>query len=154
MGEYDPVSWETIEAVDGPPAPEVTEIVEEMRDAVHDETPSDVVKAIHDGLYADERERTVPSLAEPFITAYLLENEGVLDPNGAEREYRSIVEHRPDPDRLRELFWEQERTLWWIGLLVGVHPALVTYWFYEDDIPLMERNLTDESLERIRDYRE
>ena len=72
----------------------------------------------------------------------------------AGKEYQSIVERRPETDRLEELFWERERTLWWIGLLVGVHPSLVTYWFYEDNIPLMERNFTEDSLEQIRAYRE
>lgn len=71
-----------------------------------------------------------------------------------ESEYRSIVKRRPTNERLRELFWEQERTLWWIGILAGVHPSLVTYWFYENDIPLMERNYTEESMEKIRAHRE
>jgi len=55
---------------------------------------------------------------------------------------------------IRELFWEREQTLWWIGLLAGVHPSLVTFWFYEADIPLMERNYTDESLEQRQAGRE
>jgi hypothetical protein len=40
------------------------------------------------------------------------------------------------------------------GLLAGVHPSLVTFWFYEADIPLMERNYTDDSLEQIQAGRE
>lgn len=156
MGAFDPVPWETAVAAVGPPAPEVTEHVERLRDEVYDETPYDAVKAIHDALYADDVDRTVPALGEPFVTAYLLEKRGIIAPgdDGSGSEYRSLVERRPDTDRLEELFWGRERTLWWIGLLVGVHPSLVTYWFYEDDIPLMERNYTEESMERIRAYRE
>lgn len=156
MGDFDPVSWDAIEATIGPPAPEVTEHVEKMREEVYAEDPYDAVKAIHDALYEDDADRTVPSLGEPFVTAYLLEKAGIIAPGDGETgsEYRSIVERRPDSERLRELFWERERTLWWIGLLTGVHPSLVTYWFYEDGIPLMERNYTEESLERIRAHRE
>jgi len=29
-------------------------------------------------------------------------------------------------------------------MVVGVHPSLVTYWLYADDIPLMELNYTAE----------
>lgn len=154
MGDFDPVTWDAIEAAFGPPAPEVTEYVDRLRDEVYEKDPFDAVKTIHDALYDDEVDRTVPSLGEPFITAYLLEREGVIDPEAAsEREYRSLVDRRPDGERLRELFWERERTLWWIGLLTGVHPSLVNYWFYEDDVPLMERNFTAESMDRIRAVR-
>ncbi|MFC6826231.1 hypothetical protein [Halopelagius fulvigenes] len=40
-----------------------------------------------------------------------------------------------------------------IGVLCGVHPSLVSYWLSEGDIPLMERNFTEESMRRIRTYR-
>jgi len=156
MGAFDPVPWETIEAIIGPPAPEVTEHVEQMQEEVHGKDPYDAVKTIHDALYEDDGDRTVPSLGEPFITAYLLEKNGVITTgdDNAGGEYCSIVERRPSRERLRELFWERERTLWWIGILVGVHPSLVTYWCYEDDIPLMERNYTEEAMEQIKEYRE
>ncbi|WP_436935168.1 hypothetical protein [Halovenus marina] len=155
MGEFDPVSWDVREAALGPPAPEVTALVEQMQDTVHEMDPYDAVKTIHDALYADDVERTVPSLGEPFITAYLLEQNGIIDPDDeADGAYPSLVDRRPSDERLRELFWERERTLWWIGLVTGVHPSLVTYWFYEADIPLMERNYADESLEQIREYRD
>lgn len=155
MSEFDPVPWDVIEATSGPPASEVTEMVETIGEDVADEDPYDAVKAIHDALYDDGVERTVPSLGEPFVTAYLLEREGIVTPvEEGGREYRSLVERRPDRERLRELFWERERTLWWIGMLAGVHPSLVTYWMYEDDVPLMERNLTDESLAAVRAHRE
>lgn len=156
MGDFDPVSWETHEAAIGPPAAEITEHVEQMREEVRDEEPYDAVKTIHDALYDEDVTRTVPSLGEPFITAYLLEKEGIISPekDDSGSEYRSIVDRRPSEERLRELFWERERTLWWIGILTGVHPSLVTYWFYESDVPLMERNYTEESMEQIRVYRE
>lgn len=156
MGDFDPVSWETSEAATGPPAAEITEHVERMQGEVYDQDPYNAVKIIHDALYEDDVERTVPSLGEPFITAYLLEKSGIITPDNDDTggEYRSIVERRPPGERLEELFWERERTLWWIGILAGVHPSLVTYWFYEDDIPLMERNYTEESMEQIRAYRE
>lgn len=156
MGRYDPVRWETVTAAIGPPAQEVTEHVERLREEVRENDPYVAVKKIHDALYDDDVDRSVPSLGEPFITAYLLEKNGVITPDESdpESDFRSILGRRPTSERLRELFWDRERTLWWIGLLVGVHPSLVTYWFYEDDIPLMERNFTEESREQIRAYRE
>lgn len=155
MGAFDPVQWETVEATIGPPASEVAKHVERMQEEVYEKDPYDAVKAIHDALYETDMDRTVPNLGEPFITAYLLEKNGIITPekDDTEREYQSLVERRPSSDRLRDLFWERERTLWWIGIVVGVHPSLVTYWCYEYDIPLMERNFTDETMEQIRSYR-
>lgn len=156
MGKYDPVSWEISEAALGPPAAAVTWLVERMKGEVYEETPYDAVKTVHDAFSDADLESAVPNLGEPFITAYLLEKEGVISPaNDDERgEYRSLVRRRPPAEELRELFWEQERTLWWIGILTGVHPSLVTYWMYEEDIPLMERNYAAESMNQIREYRE
>ncbi len=153
MGAFDPVSWEAVEATIGPPAPEVAEHVDRLQAEVEGKDPYDAVKTIHDALYADDVDRTVSSLGEPFITAYLLEKGGIIAPGDSGSEYRSLVERRPSGERLEELVWDQERTLWWIGLLVGVHPSLVTYWCYEADVPLMERNYTAESMDRIRAYR-
>ncbi|WP_231185551.1 hypothetical protein [Haladaptatus sp. DYF46] len=157
MGNFDPVSWDVVEAATGPPAPEVDEYVETMREEVHGEDPYVAVKSIHDELSETvSEERTVPGLGEVFITAYLLEKRGLITPrdDDAEGAYRSIVDRRPSGEWLREQFWERERTLWWIGMQAGVHASLVTYWLYEDKIPLMERNFTEESMERIRAYRE
>lgn len=150
MGEFDPVPWETAERAVGAPAAEITAMVGEMAGDVSDEPPYAAVTAIHDAL--DTAERSVPSAGEPFVTAYLLEKEGVIAPE--EGDYRSLVDRRPGDEVLRELFRERERTLWWIGLLAGVHPSLVTYWLYEADVPLMERNYGEESMERIRAVRE
>lgn len=156
MGDFDPVSWDTREAAIGPPAPEITENVERLKGEIYGNDPYEAVKTIHDVLYEEDVERTVPNPGEPFITAYLLEKEGIISPDkeNSESEYQSIVGRRPSRERLREFFWEQKYTLWWIGLVTGVHPSLVTFWFYEYDIPLMERNYTEESMKRIREYRE
>lgn len=149
MGAFDPVPWERVEATTGPPAGEVTAHVEQMASEVSGKEPYEAVKIIHDALYEADVERTVSSLGDPFVTAYLLEKRDVI-PGDADTEYRSLLDRRPSAERLRELFWERERTLWWIGLLLGVHPSLVTYWMYEAGIPLMERNYTDDTLARIQ----
>jgi hypothetical protein len=157
MGNRDPVSWETREAALGAPAAEVEEYVDRLTAEVRGEEPYAAVKTVHDSLSEDleDEERSVPGLGEVFITAYLLEKRGVIGPSAGDRgEYPSLVDRRPPTDRLRELFWARERTLWWIGIVTGVHPSLVTYWLYEDDIPLMERNYTAESMARIRAFRE
>ncbi|MEF8907036.1 MAG: hypothetical protein V5A13_04160 [Haloarculaceae archaeon] len=155
MGDRDPVSWETRAQALGDPAAEVEEYVGRLAVDVRGEDPYAAVKAVHDALSEDlaDEERSVPGLGEVFITAYLLEKRGVIDPEEG-GEYPSLVARRPSTDRLRELFWDRERTLWWIGIVTGVHPSLVTYWLYEDDIPLMERNYTGEAMERIRAQQE
>lgn len=173
MGEFDPVPWEVVEAAVGPPASVVVAQAERMREEVRGQTPYEAVKTVHDALYELDEDPSVPNLADPFIIAYILEKEGVVsadddgdddgnsDANadgndgktGRDAEYASLVERRPSDERLRELFWERERTLWWIGLLAGVHPTLVTYWFYEADIPLMERNFSESSMAEIRAVR-
>lgn len=152
MDAFDPVSWDTIEGVRGPPAAAVTERVEAMASEIDGEDPYVAVKAIHDALATGTEERSVSGLADPFITAYLLEQRGVISADTA-KEYDSLVDRRPSTERLRELFWEEQRTLWWIGVVTGVHPSLVTYWCYEDDIPLMERNITEDTMEQIREVR-
>lgn len=156
MGDLDPVSWETIEAVVGPPAAGVVEYVDRMQDDLRGEDPYVAVKAIHDAISSDPDATTVPGQGEVFVVAYLLERRGVISPGGADAGggFPSIVDRRPDGDRLRELFWEPERTMWWLAIRLGVHWALVRYWLYEDDIPLRERNFPEESMERIRAYRE
>jgi hypothetical protein len=153
MTALDPVSWETVEAATGPPALELGEHINRMIPAVRGDDPYDAVKTIHDAFAETEVAADVSTLADPFIIAYLLERRGVIVPDDTTSDYRSIVARRPDSARLEELFWRRERTLWWIGLLAGVHPTLVTYWFYEDGIPLMERKFSDESMERIRAVR-
>lgn len=150
MDAFDPVSWGAIEEVRGPPAAEVAARVEAMASKLEGEKPYVAVKAVHDALASGTEERSVPGLADPFITAYLLEKRGVISPDTV-NDYRSLVERRPSTERLRELFWEEQRTLWWIGVVTGVHPSLVTYWCYEDNIPLMERNISEDALEQIRE---
>jgi hypothetical protein len=155
----DPVSWETIEAVVGPPAPEVEAYVDGMGEDLRDEAPYDAVKAVHDALARDlGEERTPAGQGEVFLVAYLLERAGVVSPGGRPSDdgvsFPSVAERRPDGDRLRELFWGRERTMWWLGIRLGVHWALVRYWLYEEEIPLRERNFPAETTARIRAYRE
>ena len=93
MGEFDSVPWEAVEAANGPPAREVTAFVRELENEVTAKDPYEAVKTIHDALYDDEVERTVPNLGEPFITAYLLEQKEIITPSDdTGKEYQSIVE--------------------------------------------------------------
>lgn len=153
MGALDPVSWEELIATGGEPAANVAPAIDRLEDEIQGLSPYETVKTVHDALSADldEADRRVPGLGEVFVTAYVLEQRGHIHPGD---EYRSVVDRRPDGDRLRRLFWERERTIWWIGILAGVHPSLVTYWLFEADIPLMERNLTDERLAAVRASRD
>lgn len=152
MGALDPVSWDAIEAVAGPPAPEVTARVEARGEDLRGEDPYVAVKTIHDELAGETGpDAAVPDQGEVFITTYLLERDGVITPDG---DVPSIVDRRPDEERLRELFWGETLTMWWIAVLTGTHWALVRYWLHEDGVPLRERNFSAETVAEIRAYRE
>lgn len=160
MAAHDPVPWAVYEDALGAPATEVERVVERVvvdhaADPELDADPYDIVKSVHDTLDADfdPDERSVPGLGDPFVAAYLLEKHGVVAV-GADSAFVSLVDRRPSDDRLHELFWNREYTLWWIGVLTGVHAALVTYWCYEANVPLMERNLSAESLAAVESVRE
>ncbi|UPV98886.1 hypothetical protein M0R88_10110 [Halorussus gelatinilyticus] len=153
MTELTPVPWEDLEAATGPPtATEVREYVAEMTgevsDAEADRDGFETVKTAYDAWKTDRGEdRALSDQAAAFVVAYLLEREGVIDLSDAPQ--GSLVERRPSAERLRELFWEREQTLWWIAVECGVHYSLVTFWLWEDDVPLAERNLSDATQRQI-----
>jgi len=153
MSEFDPVSWHEIEAVSDPPGATVREYVAQLREDVTAETPANAVKHIYDvwKREQDAAERA-PEQGAAMLIAYELEREGVIALDDAAMP--SLTERRPSSDRLEDLFWNREETMWWIAVRTGVHWALVQYWLYEDDIPLQERNLTDETLAKVRAYRD
>jgi len=95
MGEFDPVSWEPIEAATGPPAGPLVARVDRLADDLPTDDYSAAVKAVHDALAGDDVERTVPGLGDPFVTGYLLERGGLVQPADAPPEYVSLVERRP-----------------------------------------------------------
>lgn len=151
MGEFDPVSWAEVEAVSGPPAEDVTPYVEEMADEIADLPPDEAVRTIYDAWKAElGGERSTPDQGAAFVIAYLLEERGQVSNEAS----WSVADRRPSAERLRELFWDEAETMWWIATRRGVHWALVSYWLWEDDVPLMERNLTAETAERVRALRE
>ena len=149
MADMDPVAWEEIEAATGPPsATEVGEYVEEMADDVAHCDAYEAVKAVYDEWKTDLGEaRSLPDQGASFVVAFLLEREGVIDLSDAPQ--GSLVERYPGEDELRERFWEREQTLWWIAVELGVHYSLVTFWLWEADIPLAERNLSDETMRQV-----
>jgi hypothetical protein len=168
MADMDPVHWDDIVAVTGQPGEAVEARVDRMADDLQDADPYQAVKAVHDALAAAEASPGMPDQGEVFLVAYLLERDGVVDPDGevgpdsndgpavadANAGFPSVAQRRPDDDRLRELFWEPPRTMWWVAVRLGVHWALVRYWLYEADVPLRERTFTAETLAAIRDHRE
>lgn len=170
MGEFDPVSWDTVEAVLGAPTVEIGGYVDRLAPDVRDEEPFVAVKTVYDAWKRDlGADRTLPDQGAAFVVAYCLERDGVISLDADEERSAgfgaragadagvgvgSLVDRRPDRERLRELVWEREETMWWIAVRYGVHWTLVNHWLYEDDIPLMERNFGEESLARIRAHRE
>jgi hypothetical protein len=144
-----PVPWSEIEAASGPPsATEVEAYVEELGTDVRDRDAYEAVKTVYDEWKTDLGEdRQLPDQGAAFVIAYLLEREGLVDLSDAPQ--GSLVERQPETDRLRELFWEREQTMWWMAVELGVHYSLVTFWLWEADVPLAERNLSDETIRRI-----
>jgi hypothetical protein len=149
MADMDPVAWDDIEAATGPPsAAEVEEYVEAMRDDVAEGNAYEAVKTVYDEWKTDLGEaRSLPDQGAAFVVAYLLEREGVIDLSDSPQ--GSLVERRPSEDRLRERFWDEEQTLWWMAVELGVHYSLVTFWLWEEDVPLAERNLSDETMRQV-----
>ena len=147
MDEMDPVPWDDLEAVSGPPADELSAYVE-AADGTVESDAFDAVKRVYDEWKADRGDdRSLPDQGAAFVVAYLLEREGVIDL--ADSPQGSLVARRPSADRLCELFWEREYTLWWMAVELGVHYSLVTVWLWEADVPLAGRNITAETKEQI-----
>lgn len=90
-----------------------------------------------------------------YVFAYLLEREGLVDPDdGSAVEGSapaSMLARRPDDGTLERWVWDDEQGFWWIAVRCGVHYSLVQYWLYEADIPVMRRNVPDRLLDRIDD---
>lgn len=126
--------------------------VERHADDVQEDPPAVAVKTGYDDWKADRfAESDLSAQAAAFLIAYLLERRGAIELGGP---MPSLVERRPAPERLRQLVHEREQTLWWIAVTHGVHYSLVTRWCYEADVPLLRRNVTDETFRQIRERRE
>ncbi|WP_135826425.1 hypothetical protein [Halorussus ruber] len=153
MSELDPVPWEEIEAATGPPtATEVESYIEDLRDEITEESAFEAVKAVYDEWKTDlGDDRTLSDQGAAFVITYLLERERIIDLRGLGQ--GSLVKRHPGADELRERFWEQEQTLWWLAVELGVHHSLVTFWLWEADIPLAERNLGPETMEKVEAHR-
>jgi len=160
MADMDPVAWDDVEAATGPPsATEVEEYVEkheaEMRREVaeHGLRNYETVKAIYDEWKDDlGEERSLPDQGAAYVIAYLLERKRLADLRG--RGQGTLIKRHPGRDELHERFWDEEQTLWWMAVELGVHFSLVTFWLWEADIPLAERNLSDETMRQVEAHRE
>jgi len=153
MADTDPVEWAAIEAVSGPPADDVIPYVDRLRPEVRGDPAPDAVKTIYDAWKRELGEdRSTSDQGAAYVIRYRLERKGAID--AGDDPAGSVVDRRPDEPRLREWFWENEETLWYVATRTGVHYALVSYWFWEDGIPLRERNLGEAKLDAVRRYRE
>lgn len=155
MDKRDPVDWDSIEKAVGRSARACEEVFENHHEEI--EEGSTVQEAVWhlDTIWKSkpEDERSVPDQGAAYLFAYLLEKEGIVSYNLNESETsiepKSLVDRKPDAETLRKLFWEDELVLWQIAVEYGVHYSLVTYWFWEEDVPLMRWNITQERLEKI-----
>lgn len=157
MADMDPVPWEDIEAAIGPPtATEVVEYVEEWQDEtslLDPPEPYEGVKEVYDEWKSDlGEERQLSDQGAAYVITYLLERDRAIDLRG--RGQGTLLKRYPGKEQLRELFWDEEKTLWWMAVELGVHYSLVTFWLWEADIPLAERNLSDETVQQIAEESE
>ncbi|MFB6219177.1 MAG: hypothetical protein ABEH77_08405 [Halobacteriaceae archaeon] len=147
MSDLEPVPWDAIEAAVGPPADDVRPYVDALGEEVAGEPPATAVKTVYDAWKGDLGEdRTTADQGAAYVIAYLLERRGHTE--------GVLLDRKPGPERLRELFWEREHTLWWMAVETGVHYALVSYWLYEESVPLARRNLTTDTREQVDAYEE
>ena len=145
MDPMGPVPWTDVIAVRGIPGEEVQPFVQRDAPELPDE-PAKSVKIVYDDWKTSlGDDRTLDDQAAAYLIAYLLEHRGAIHLDETDALGGSLLERRPSDERLRELFHDQERTLWWIAIECGVHHALVSRWLYEADIPLLRRNLGDET---------
>jgi hypothetical protein len=145
MTDLEPVSWDAIEAAVGPPADDVLPYVEALADEVAGDPPAVAVKTVYDAWKAGLGEdRSTDDQGAAYVIAYLLERQSALGDWS-----HSLTGRKPGRERLHELFWEREHTLWWMAVEAGVHYTLLTYWLYEESVPLARRNLTAETREAI-----
>lgn len=150
MDPMDPVPWADVIAVRGVPGEELQPFIQRDVADLDGLAPADAVKMVSDDWTETlGEERTLDDQGAAYLIAYLLEHRGVIDLADAEAFDGPLLERKPDDERLRELFHEEGRTLWWIAVECGVHHALVSRWLYEADIPLLARNLTDETREKL-----
>lgn len=146
MADMDPIEWDVIEAVVGPPAPDLQQHVDDMTAQVADEKSFTAVKTVYDTWKSQlGAKRTLPDQGAAMLVTYLLERAGAIDLGPS-----SIVDRRPSSEHLEKLFSDREYTMWWIATLTGVHWVVVRYWLWEDDISLRERNFSTETMEKIR----
>lgn len=152
MDPMEPVPWEDVIAVRGVPGEELQPFVERHAADVADDDPADAVKTVYDDWKVSlGDDRTLDDQGAAFLIAYLLEHRGAIHLDEADAPGGSLLDRRPDDERLRELFHERERTLWWIAIEYGVHYTLVTRWLYEADVPLLGRNLSEETARLIEE---
>lgn len=150
MDPMDQVPWEDVIAVRGIPGEELQPFVQRDAPDIEGRSPAEAVKTVYDDWKETLGEdRTLDDQGAAYLIAYLLEHRGVIHLADTDAFGGSLLDRKPDDERLRELFHEEERTLWWIAIECGVHHSLVSRWLYEADIPLLARNLGDETAEKL-----
>ncbi len=150
MDQMDPVPWEDVIAVRGVPGEELQPFVQRHAPDFDDETPAEAVKTVYDDWKESLGEnRTLDDQGAAYLIGYLLEHRGAIHLEAGDGFGGSLLERKPDDERLRTMFHEEELTQWWIAIECGVHYALVSRWLYEADIPLLARNLGEETMAKI-----
>ncbi|ELZ12214.1 hypothetical protein C479_05383 [Halovivax asiaticus JCM 14624] len=150
MDSTESVPWADVIAVRGVPGEELQPFVQRDAPDLDGRSPAEAVKVVYDDwkeTLGDER--TLDDQGAAYLIAYLLEHRGVIHLDDTDAFGGSLLDRKPDDERLRELFHDEERTLWWIGVECGVHHSLVSRWLYEADIPLLARNLNDETVRKL-----
>lgn len=157
MSDSERVPWDAIEAVSGRPAGDCLEYYESHVEELDLEGDAQtVLKRVYDAWKTDlGGERSTPDQGAAYVFAALLERDGHVDGGDLAPTLgpESLSERRPDAETLEALFHDERLTAWQLAVRFGVHYSLVLVWLWEADAPLLRRNLTEETLAAVDEYR-
>lgn len=154
MDPKSPVEWDDLAALR--PEPNCKAVFSAHRDELSTvDTLEAAVNHLYEELHIEYNDdERVPDQGAAFIFAYLVEQADLAsfaDGSSSNGTFTplSLADRKPNADRLRHLFWEQEMVPWWIAVRFGVHYSLAIYCMWEANIPLMRRNVPADTLAQI-----
>lgn len=150
MEPTDPVPWEPLAELGAHTCLQCEAVFEERRsDLDADWDRETAVRRLYEWWHDAYGDEVGAEQGGAYVFAYLLEREGLVQPDDGSTVPASLLARRPDDATLERWVWEDEQVFWWIAVRCGVHYSLVQYWLYEADIPVMRRNVPDRLLEQV-----
>jgi hypothetical protein len=151
MDEFDPVRWEDIDRAFERTFYDCPAVYDARRDEFETDWWQGLT-TVYDAWKTEHKRDGDHDQGAAYLLAYFAARDGFTVGPDADRSGDSLAgvgERRPDADTLERWFWDERRPMWAIAVRTGTHFALVKYWLREDDVPLMWRNFTHESRERL-----